>query len=63
MQGHGKPEVNWMKILFEFWKFNVYYLKFEQSIKALNVVNDCSERANKLGQDLINKDNSEEKTQ
>ena len=63
MLRHGKAETQWMKIPPEFWEFNDFYLKFRATVTGLDVVNDCSERAIKLVQDLINRANSEEKRQ
>ncbi|XP_065683397.1 uncharacterized protein LOC124814026 [Hydra vulgaris] len=63
MLRHGKAETQWMKTPPEVWKFNDYYLEFRATVKGLDVVNDCSERAVKLVQDLINRAYSEEKKQ
>nr|XP_047128011.1 uncharacterized protein LOC124808906 [Hydra vulgaris] len=63
MLRHGKAETQWMKTPPEVWKFNDYYLEFRATVKGLDVVNDCSERAVKLVQDLINRAYSEEKRQ
>ena len=49
-----------MKIPPEVWKLNDYFFEFEKSIKDLNVVNDCSQRAVKLVQDLITITNSDD---
>nr|XP_047144380.1 uncharacterized protein LOC124817945 [Hydra vulgaris] len=60
---HGKAELQWLKTPVETWKLNDYYLEFEHFVKNLEVVNDCSERAVKLVQELINKFHKEKKRQ
>ena len=61
--GHGKGELQWLKTPSRFWELNDLYLEFETTIKSLDVVNDSSERAIKLVQELIMKSNKEEKRQ
>ncbi|XP_065666285.1 uncharacterized protein LOC136087442 [Hydra vulgaris] len=63
MVGHGKAEVQWMKLPAEYWILNDFYQEFETAIMNLDVVNDCSERTVKLVQQLVNKAHSEEKRQ
>ncbi|XP_065655633.1 uncharacterized protein LOC136081725 [Hydra vulgaris] len=63
MLGHGKAEVQWMKLPAEYWILNDFYQEFETAIMNLDVVNDCSERTVKLVQKLVNKAHSEEKRQ
>ena len=60
MLRHRKAEIQWMKTP-EFLKKNDFYLEFRATVKGLDFVNDCSERAVKLVQDLTNRAYSEEK--
>ena len=63
MLGHGKAEIQWMKLPPEYWVLNDFYQEFETAIMNLDVVNDCSERTVKLVQKLVNKVHSEVKRQ
>ncbi|XP_047129704.2 uncharacterized protein LOC124809606 [Hydra vulgaris] len=60
---HANAEVQWLKTPSETWDLNDYYLEFKQFVNNLEVVNDCSERAIKLVQELINKSHNEDKRQ
>ena len=63
MFGHKKAEVQWMKLPPEYWVLNDFDQEFDTAIMNLDVVNDCSERTDKLVQQLVNKVHSEEKRQ
>lgn len=38
MLGHGKAEVQWMKLLPEFWPMNDYYVELRASSKVLKLL-------------------------
>ena len=63
MLKHNRAEIQWMKLPPEFWNTNDFYCEFTAFIKNIAVVNDASERAIKLVQELIDTARSEEKRQ
>ena len=63
MLGHKKGETQWMKIPAQFQPLNDFYLEFVRFVKNIEVVNDSSERAIKMVQELIDKAQKEEKRQ
>ena len=63
MLKHNKSKCQWMKLPPVFWSTSDNYLEFEEFVKNIVVVNDSSERAVKLVQQMIARAHSEEKCQ
>ncbi|XP_065683487.1 uncharacterized protein LOC124813436 [Hydra vulgaris] len=63
MIGQSKSDCQWMKTPPEYWTCNDFYLKFQEAVFNLSVVNDCSERIVKLIKDKIDIARKEEKRQ
>nr|XP_047143689.1 uncharacterized protein LOC124817523 [Hydra vulgaris] len=63
MIGQSKSDCQWMKTPPEYWTCNEFYLKFQEAVFNLSVVNDCSERIVKLIKDKIDIAQKEEKRQ
>lgn len=63
MLKHNRAEIQWLKLPPEFWNTNDFYCEFAAFIKNIAVVNDASERAIKLVQELIDTARTEEKRQ
>ena len=61
--GQNKTQCKWMLYPASSWHIDADYLKFQQFVKSLAVVNDASERAVKLVQETVNKAMSEKKLQ
>nr|XP_047127458.1 uncharacterized protein LOC124808434 isoform X1 [Hydra vulgaris] len=63
MIGQSKSDCQWMKTSPEYWTCNDFYLKFQEAVFNLSVVNDCSEKFVKLIKDKIDIARKEEKRQ
>lgn len=61
--GQDKSKCQWMKLPPLFWSTSDNYLEFEQFVRSIVVVNDSSERAVKLVQEMIDRAHIEEKRQ
>ena len=63
MLKHNRAEIQRMKLAPELWNTNDFYCEFTAFIKNIAEVNDASERAIKLVQELVDTTRSEEKRQ
>ncbi|XP_065677270.1 uncharacterized protein LOC105849506 [Hydra vulgaris] len=63
MIDQSKSDCQWMKTPPEYWTCNDFYLKFQEAVFNLSVVNDWSERIVKLIKDKIDIARKEEKRQ